>query len=110
MNSQDFLLDPTTGDIMIKNGDFVIGASDEQHIVDTINAFPGWWKQFPADGVGIKAYQNSSGQEQKLAGAIKQQLQNDNYNLSIPTVNIAASKISIGVVVNGRNLLIESNG
>lgn len=33
-------------DLLIRNGDFVIGESDEQHIMDTINAFPGWWKEY----------------------------------------------------------------
>jgi len=63
-------------------GDFDIMPSDEQHIQDTCAAFPGWWKQNPADGIGISGYSNSSGQMQQLATNTKQQLQSDGYQAS----------------------------
>lgn len=73
-------------DLQIRDGDFVIGESDEQHVADTINAFPGWWKEFPADGVGIFAYLNSSGQEQALSRAIKLNLSSDGYIVNNPSI------------------------
>jgi hypothetical protein len=78
--NNDLYIDPSTGD-------FVFAESDEQHIVDTIAAFPGWWKENPTDGVGIMAYQNSSGQEQVLQRAIKIQLQSDGYQVNNPSVS-----------------------
>lgn len=75
----DLYIDPLAGD-------FVIVPSDEQHIQDTLTAFPGWWKQNPADGVGIFAYQNSSGQNQVLARNIIQQLQADGYQCNNPVI------------------------
>lgn len=67
-------------------GDFDLSISDEQHIMDNITDFPGWWKESPSDGVGIFAYQNSSGQQQILSRTIKQQLQSDGYQCNNPIV------------------------
>lgn len=53
--------------------------SDTQHVEDTINAAPGWWKENPSDGVNIRAYLNSDGQAQVLARSITVQLQSDLY-------------------------------
>ena len=52
--NQDFAL--SANDLYISNGDFAISESDNQHIADTLNAFPGWWKENPADGIGVFAY------------------------------------------------------
>lgn len=79
LQQNDAYIDPGTGD-------FLIVASDEQHIIDTINAFPGWWKENPSDGVGLFQYENSSGQEQILQRVIKIQLQSDGYQVSNPIV------------------------
>lgn len=81
--NNDLYIDPDTGD-------FAIVESDEQHIIDTIAAFPGWWKQNPADGVGLKAYESSSGQEQVLQRSIKIQLQSDGYQVNNPQVTYNA--------------------
>lgn len=75
-------------DLGIINGDFASGLSDQQHIADTINAFPGWWKENPEDGVGVFAYLNSSGQEQALERSIKINLQSDGYQVGNPIVNV----------------------
>jgi hypothetical protein len=73
-------------DLLIANGDLTIGASDVQHIQDTINAFPGWWKNYPADGVGIFQYVNSIGQDQTIKRSIAINLQSDGYLVSNPQV------------------------
>lgn len=75
----DLYIDPVTGD-------FIISVSDVQHVQDNIIAFPGWWKENPQDGVGIFAYQKSSGQQQVLSRVIKQQLQADGYQCTNPVV------------------------
>lgn len=84
-----------TGDLFFKSGDLVVDASDEQHIQDTINAYPGWWKEFPADGVGILSYLKSSGKQQELARSIILQLQADGYTISNPLVAINVDNITI---------------
>ena len=86
--NDDIYIDPETGD-------FVIEASDEQHVKDTINAFPGWWKQYPADGVGARAFLGSSGQIQVLNRSIKIQLQADGYTVNNPQISFAGGQLSI---------------
>lgn len=49
---KDILLD-SKGDLLIQNGDFVIGESDNQHQLDIITAAKGEFKEFPEIGVGI---------------------------------------------------------
>jgi len=68
------------GDLDFSNNDFIYALSDQQHIEDNIIACPLWWKQYPADGVGVNNYRNSTGKVQQLMGAIKKQLQADGYN------------------------------
>lgn len=84
--SQDLALE--NNDLLIINGDIAISLSDEQHVADTINAFPGWWKENPADGVGIFAYLESAGQEQALSRSVKIQLQADGYQVANPSLTI----------------------
>jgi len=84
--SQDIALE--NNDLVIVDGDFAVSESDEQHIADTINAFPGWWKENPPDGVGIFSYMNSSGQDQALARSTKIQLTADGYQVGNPAVSI----------------------
>lgn len=61
-------------------------ASDVQHVEDTINAAPGWWKENPSDGVNIRAYLNSDGKAQVLSRSISVQLQSDLYIVTNPQV------------------------
>ena len=79
------------GVLEVVNNDLVWDQSDEQHIEDTINASPGWWKENFADGVGIRSYLNSDGQQQVLARAIKIQLQGDLYTVTNPVVQFGAN-------------------
>lgn len=80
-------------DILIKivNNDVQLVDSDEQHVRDTINGAPGWWKENPSDGVNIRAYLNSDGQEQVLARSIMVQLTSDQYTVTNPKVSFDSS-------------------
>jgi hypothetical protein len=90
MEANDILLD-SDGDLLIENGDFKIGPSDEQHIEDIISAYLGWWKEFPSVGVGIKQYQAGSGVEQTIEREIKLQLKADGYTVDRPSVEFDSS-------------------
>lgn len=79
------------GDLLVINNDLVYDVSDEQHIEDSINASPGWWKENYADGVGIRSYLNSGGQEQVLAREIKIQLESDLYRVTNPGISFDAT-------------------
>lgn len=80
-------------DYINANNDIEWFASDKQHIEDTINASPGEWKEFPADGVGIRNYLNSVGQEAAIARKIIIQLQSDLYQCNKPDVSYAQDGI-----------------
>lgn len=84
-NSRDFGL--YQNDLIIAGGDFSIMDSDEQHVSDTLAAFPGWWKEDPADGVGMLQYENSTGKEQEIERSVKMQLESDGYRVSNPEVS-----------------------
>jgi hypothetical protein len=79
------------GDLYTLHGDFAIAYSDQQHVSDTLAAFPGWWKQFPADGVGILQYLGSTGQEQTIERSVKIQLSGDGYKVSSAGINVSTS-------------------
>lgn len=70
----------TDNDVVFENNDFKIAFSDEQHVIDTINAFPGWWKEDPLDGVGVPLFLGSTNTDIVLIREIKVQLDSDGYN------------------------------
>ena len=76
-------------DLLIQDGDFTILESDEQHIIDNIGAFPGWWKQYPNDGVGIVAYQKGNADIQQIQKVLRLQLSSDGYNVTKSTVTLS---------------------
>ncbi len=75
-------------DVYAVDGDFVITEADIQHISDTMAAFPGWWKENPADGVGILRFLNSSGQDQAIRRAVRLNLMSDGYRADAVDVGI----------------------
>lgn len=97
-NRQDILL-VNNSLAITDDGDFIMGDSDEQHIQDTVNAFPGWWKENPSDGVGALQYLNAAGNTQALSRAIKIQLQSDGYSVNNPQIQFE----------NGKQLIINPN-
>lgn len=86
-------------DLVFVDGDFAVTESDVQHVMDTIAAFPGWWKENPADGVGIFQYLSSAGQAQVLERSIKVNIMSDGYKSD-------AVKTKID---NAGNLTVEPN-
>jgi hypothetical protein len=76
--AKDFLQD-TDNDILIVDNDFVVGNSDEDHIVDIISSNQGEWKEYILCGVGIENYLNASGVQLQLKKQILQQLANDGF-------------------------------
>lgn len=77
--SRDFVVKNNTLFIDPATGDFTIGESDPQHVQDIINAWAGWWKEFPTLGVGIKRYLGKRGGVQVVKRAIKIHLKSDGY-------------------------------
>lgn len=81
----------TDNDILFKNGDFVTAESDTQHIVDTMNAFAGWWKEFPLDGVGVMGYNKSPANIQEINRKVKIEIEGDGYAVKAPMVTLSPS-------------------
>ena len=69
-------------DIAVENNDLTLVESDSQHVIDTINACQGWWKESFSDGVGILSYLKSRNAQQRLARSIKINLKADGYKSS----------------------------
>jgi hypothetical protein len=78
-------------DLYAADGDFAVIESDVQHVTDTLAAVPGWWKENPADGVGVMLYLRSSGQQQALQRNIKIQLLSDGYRADAVQVTLDSS-------------------
>jgi hypothetical protein len=97
----DFLLD-STGDLLIANGDFVSGPSDNQHIQDIINFNAGFIKQYPQVGVGVQSYVKSQNSGSALEQSVKQQLQSDGYQVNGVSVTYqnGGLKIVLGTLNN----------
>lgn len=89
MANQDFALQGN--DLFTQGGDLAVGLSDTQHIADTLNSFPGWWKQYPGDGVGVFGFFNSVGAEQVLKRKLAIQLKSDGYTVGNPEVSVSPS-------------------
>ena len=79
-------IDDSSGDLLIDNGDLVLGASDEQNINDILVSFHGWWKQFPSLGVGIPTLLKATINIPKVESLIKSQLQADGFQVGRPSV------------------------
>lgn len=77
-------------DIDIIDGDMYFAESDVQHVIDTINAFPGWWKEQPADGVGILSYSKSPSDLVGLNRSIGINLSSDGYKIEAPVITLNA--------------------
>jgi hypothetical protein len=55
---KDFIAD-SSGNLLIKDGDYVVDYSDEQHIEDLVRYKEGEIKQFPKTGIGIIDFVNA---------------------------------------------------
>jgi hypothetical protein len=75
-------------DLVIQYGDFIIAESDTQHVVDTLNAFAGWWKEFPLDGVGVMQYIKSPADVQDINRNVRINLLADGYISKAPVVTL----------------------
>ena len=78
---QDILRDENN-DLLIENGDFVIGESDQQHVLDILDSQKGEWKEFPLIGFGAINYIKTNVSEDEFKRDLKIQLSYDDYENS----------------------------
>jgi len=69
-------------DLFVKDGDFVISESDQQHVLLILKTFVGAWKQYPLLGVGIDNYIASAGQSQVLKRSMTVHMESDGYKVN----------------------------
>jgi hypothetical protein len=91
MISTDLLLDEI-GDLLETDGDFVEGESDDQHIEDILDAYPGEYRHAPILGVYLQRAVNGL-VDGSLRRDIKLNLESDNY--SVKKVEISQENLSI---------------
>lgn len=81
MIAKDIILDETTNDLIIENGDFRIGESDQQHIQTILHAQAGQFYETPLIGVGILDHLNSGITAARIKNIITKHLTSDNYEV-----------------------------
>ena len=87
--SNDLYLNPITGD-------FELVPSDNQHILDICQSFPGWWKNALTVGAGLPNLLKSKVSTGSVENLIKAQLEADGYQVGRPVVTIESNgKLSI---------------
>lgn len=77
----DIYLNPITGD-------FELVDSDNQHVKDICNAYPGWYKGSPSTGAGLTSSLKGKVTVASVETIIKSQLEADGYQLNRPEVTI----------------------
>jgi hypothetical protein len=88
----DFRIDDD-GDLDIDGGDLVSTESTAQHQKSIIWAGKAHFKHAPSIGVGLLSYLNESGGSNKLASAIRQELERD--GMTVEAVSIKAGAVTI---------------
>jgi hypothetical protein len=68
-------------EVQIKNGDFYVNDSDQQHVEHILKANPGQFYQHPLIGVGVFRYTNASVNPSAVKQRIKLHLKSDNYRI-----------------------------
>ena len=76
---QDILRDEN-GALAFANGDFAIGQSDQQHVLDILDFQPGELKEFPLAGFGAINYIKRTITPEEFKRDLKIQLNYDGYN------------------------------
>lgn len=97
MISQDLQLDEN-GDILLKDGDYVIGESDMQHIEDILDAYPGEYRNAPLLGVYLQRALNGP-MDGSIRKDIRLNLESDNYQ--VKKVELTTKIVNVDAERNG---------
>lgn len=89
MDNRDLIVDAAY-DLLIEDGDFVIGDNQEQSIDLIVGSNQSEWNQYPLVGVGLPNYlnmPNSINTREDLKRAIDVQLRADDFRVSKVQIN-----------------------
>ena len=101
MSFYDIILDQKTNDLIIKNGDFLIGNSDQQEVNLIINTSIGNWFQYPLVGVSIINYLAGNITVRQLEQAIELQMKTDGFIIeSIDIVGTTFTDFDINIMAH----------
>ena len=78
---KDILTDDS-GDLLIEQGDLVIGEADEQLMQDIVLANRGDYKQYPQLGANLRSFSRST-HPVRMLSAIRTALQADGFNAQV---------------------------
>jgi hypothetical protein len=92
MAAQDFLLDGDW-DLLIENGDLIIGNANQQHIALIVVTGPGHWKENPFLGFNAVFYEGSNANPAEMKANLSEQIRSDNGMLN-------QLKVSNGFIVS----------
>lgn len=85
---KDILIDTATGDLLIKDGDFVIGESTKQHMNDLMVSQKGNYKLDPLIGVALRDFLlEDNNYSEDLKREIMEQYEADGINIQQMNLN-----------------------
>lgn len=93
---QDYLRDDN-GELIVLNGDYVIGPSDQQHVVDIVETQQGEYKEFPLIGFGAINYIKKIIVEDEFKSDLKEQLSYDGYQDAIIDLSQGIENLKIEI-------------
>ena len=82
----DFEVDPVNDDLVIRDGDFAVTESTQQHERDLIELDPGTFTQSPQVCVGIQKFLNDDSSISELKAKIIEQLEADGLSIELLTI------------------------
>lgn len=69
-------------------GDFEFVPSDNQHILDILRSYPGYWKRVPGIGAGIGSLLKAKINVVTVENKTKTQLESDSYQVGRPVLSV----------------------
>lgn len=97
MANTDILLDDD-GDLLVVNGDFSFGPSDQQHCAIIFEAHKGEIRENPLLGFGANAYLKTNRTNPKIKRDLRVELNRDGYTDIDLSIDLKTGKLNIEVL------------
>lgn len=90
------MCDEETGDLLISNGDFVKGSSEQKHVAVIVKSPKGSMRRSPLTGVGALDYKHANGE--RLPNLVRE------INLQLETAGFRSANV---VINNDKTIKID---